>query len=86
MYGKLVDSEPTALNANGVLGKLPDMTSWASNLLKGHRSEEVSHKLNKVKDARVGRWTSIGYAKQVFFGMGALMVPLRSSLDARSSG
>ena len=62
------------------------MTSWAFNLLMGHRSEEVSHKLSKVKDARVGRWTSMSHAKQVFFGMGALRVPSRSSLDARSAG
>ena len=41
------------------------MTSWAFNLLMGHRSEEVSHKLNKVKDARVNRWTSMSHAKQV---------------------
>ena len=64
-YGKLVGSELTAFNANQVLGKLPDMKSWAFNILMRHRSEKVGYKLSKVEDARLGRWTSVGYAQQV---------------------
>ena len=62
---KLVGPELTALNANKVLGKLPDMTSWAFNTLMEHRSDKVSHNRSKVEDARLGRWTSVGYAEQV---------------------
>ena len=31
----------------------------------GHRSEIVAYKLSKVEDARLGRWTTVGYAQQV---------------------
>ena len=31
----------------------------------GHKSEILSHKLSKGEDARLGRWTSVGHAKQV---------------------
>ena len=44
VYCKLVGVELTALNANKVLGKLPDMTFWVFTMLKGHRTEIVSHK------------------------------------------
>ena len=54
VYGKLVGSELTTLNANRVLGKLPDMTSWAFSILVVHRSEIVSHKFSKV-DARLSK-------------------------------
>ena len=65
VYFKLVGPEFNAPNAPKVLGKLPDVTAWAYNALTGHRSDIVSHKLSKVEDARLGMWTSAGYAKQV---------------------
>ena len=65
VYGKMVGSELTALNAPKVLGKLPDITFWACNILMEDRSEIVSSKLSKGKDASSGRWTNVAYAKQV---------------------
>ena len=57
--------ELTALNAHKVLGKLPDLASWASNSLMEHRSGIFSFKLSKAEDGRLGRWTSVGCSKQV---------------------
>ena len=65
LYGKIVGSELTALNAPKVLGKLPDITFWACNILMEDRREIVSSKLSKGKDASSGRWTNVAYAKQV---------------------
>ena len=61
----MVGSELTALNAPEVMGKLPDITYWACNILTEHRSEIVSYKLSKVKDASSGKWTNVAYAKQI---------------------
>ena len=54
VYGKLVGSEFTAFNADEVLGKLPDTTSWAWACM-GHRSEIAGYKLSKVEDASLSR-------------------------------
>ena len=57
-------SELTALSAPKVLGTLPGMTYWAYNILMVHSSEITGHKRSKVEDARFGRESSVGYAKQ----------------------
>ena len=87
MYGKMVGSELTALSAPKVLGKLRDMTYGAFNILMGHRSETVGFKLSKVEDARLDRWTSVGYdAVQVVGCGGAKRVPSRSCFLAKKCG
>ena len=49
---KLVGSGLTTLNVNKVLGTLPDMTSWALNVLVEHKSAKVvSQQLSKVEDS-----------------------------------
>ena len=64
VYGKLVGcSSPHS--ARPRLDKLPDMKNWAYDILMEHRSEIVGHKLSKVEDSRLDRWTSVGYANQV---------------------
>ena len=52
--GQSCGVELTALNANKVLGELPDMTSWAVIFLMGHRSEIAGDKLSKEEDSRLG--------------------------------
>ena len=49
VYGKMVGSELTALNAPKVPGKLPDITYWACNILMEHRSEIVGLKLSQAQ-------------------------------------
>ena len=58
----MAGSAVNALNAPKVLGKLPDMTSWAFNFLMGHRSEIAGCALSKVEDARLDRWTGCSEA------------------------
>ena len=47
------------------LSDLPGMTTWAYVVLMGHRNEITGYLLSKAEDARLDRWTSVGYAKQV---------------------
>ena len=51
-----------------------------------HRSEIVGFKLSKVEDARLGRWTSVGYFFSRLKGVRVLRVPSRSSVDVRNVG
>ena len=64
-YGKLVNAKVNDPNAAEELGTLPDMTSWAVNILIVHRNDKMEYSLSKVGDARLGKWTSVGYAEQV---------------------
>ena len=63
VYG-MFGSELTALSAPKVLGTSPEMTCWAYNILMLHRRDVTGYKRSKVEDARLGRETSVGYAKQ----------------------
>ena len=47
------------------MGTLPDVTSWAVNVLIDHRNDKMGYSLSKVGDARLGSWTSVGDVKQV---------------------
>ena len=64
-HGKLVNAKVNDLNAAKELGTLPDMTSWAVNVLIDHRNDKMGYSLSKVGDARLGSSTSLGDAKQV---------------------
>ena len=81
VYGKLVGSELTTLKANKVLGKLPDATSWAFNILMEHKSEIVG--------TRSTMWMTPGWASGPVWvmlcrllGVRAQRVPSQSSIVA----
>ena len=47
------------------LSELSDMRKWSYNALMDHRKETRRYALSKVDDARLNRWISVRYAKQV---------------------
>ena len=47
-YGKLVNAKVNDPNAAEELGTLPDMTSWAVNILIVHRNDKMEYSLSKV--------------------------------------
>ena len=75
MCCKLVGSDLTILDANKVLGKLPDMASWAFKMFTEHRNEVVGHTLSKVEDVRLSRWTSVDDGEQVVARAGTQGAP-----------
>ena len=77
VYGKMFGSDLTALSAPQVLGTSPEMTYWAYNILMVHRSEITGYKRSKVEDARLGRESSVGYAKQNSGRAGTLCVSVQ---------
>ena len=64
-HGKLVNAKINDLIAAKELGTLPDMPSWAVNVLIEHRNDKMGYSFSKVGGARLGSWTSVGDAKQV---------------------
>ena len=39
------------------------MTSWAYNVVMGHRKAIGGYKLSKAEDDRLDMWTSVGYLR-----------------------
>ena len=60
---KLLGSDRNAVKE---LIDLPSMTSWAYNVLMGHRNEITGYKVSKVDDTRLDRWISVVHSKQSF--------------------
>ena len=74
--------KPVSSDCNAVtdLLNLPGVRSCACNVLVEHRNEITGYKLSTMEDARLDRWTSVGYAHRVLERAGtegALTVPYR---------
>ena len=79
----VASSALNVLKAPMVLGKLPDMTSWAIKFLMEHRSEIAGCALSKVEDARLDRLT--GCSRSFVLSMGlAVPSPLLCMLNLSS--
>ena len=79
----MVNAKVNDLNAAKELGTLPDMKSSAVNILIEHRNDKMGYNLSKVENARLGRWTSVGYAEQVV-GSAGTTGALTTLVDAKS--
>ena len=68
MRGTPLVSELSCWKAYGnlrVLNKIQSMSTWSCNVLEDSRREVMEYRVDKIYDARLNRWTSVGHAKQV---------------------